>query len=62
MNGTLQLPISYFNEHGMVLQKLLLPMSDFELRNLTPEPSQQIVYNLKKQALLLSFYLSGEIN
>ncbi|MCL2074581.1 MAG: hypothetical protein FWH18_11715 [Marinilabiliaceae bacterium] len=62
MNRFLQMPISYWKEHGIVLQRLVLPLSDFELRRFTPAPSQQIIYNLKKQALLLSFYLSGEIN
>jgi len=62
MNETLRLKIALLNERGMLLQSLLMPLSDSELIKLTPVPSPQIVYNLKNRALYFSMKFSGELN
>jgi hypothetical protein len=62
MNETLHYEIAYLNNRGERLQKLLLPMSDFELRRFSPRPSRQIIIDLKNKALYFSMLMSGEIN
>ena len=62
MNENLQFKIAYLNEQGRRLMKLLLPMSDDELRRFSPRPSHKIIIDLKNKALYFSMLYSGEIN
>ncbi|MDR2928668.1 MAG: hypothetical protein LBV41_10815 [Cytophagaceae bacterium] len=54
--------LTLLNNRGKRLQKMLLVLSDEELREMTPSPSFRALEELKRKALLFSMFLTASLN
>ena len=62
MDRTVYENFTLLNKRGKYLQRLLLFLSDEELKKITPSPSSKTIKSLKERTMRYSLILSVELN